>query len=102
MDAYQHWAKNKTIQDVLNYSRVETFVAGWEEGEAERVRLREALTTIREDCRDALAVLPDLRIRRVALASAINVVDETLPGNDRPPNPPPGRTRGNCCGRGEC
>ncbi len=77
-DAFRRWAKDKTLSDVLILSHGDTFMAGYEAGEAERARLREALTTIREDCRDALRELPNLRIRRVALVSAINVVDETL------------------------
>ncbi|HXI16822.1 MAG TPA: hypothetical protein VNM48_10640 [Chloroflexota bacterium] len=43
MDAFRRWAKDKTLTDVLKRSHGDTFVAGWEEGEAERARLRDAL-----------------------------------------------------------
>jgi len=47
MDAYQRWAKDKTLQDVMNYSRVDTFVAGYEEGEAADQAYRQTLTALR-------------------------------------------------------
>ncbi|HXI19133.1 MAG TPA: hypothetical protein VNM48_22435 [Chloroflexota bacterium] len=43
MDAFRKWAKDKTMKELLHYPRPDLWMAGWEEGEAERVRLREAL-----------------------------------------------------------
>jgi len=40
LDAFRKWAKDKTLPQVLKLSHGDTFMAGWEEGEAERKRLR--------------------------------------------------------------
>ena len=45
-DAFRRWAKDKPLTDILKRSHGDTFMAGWEEGEAERKRLRSALVEL--------------------------------------------------------
>ena len=58
MDAYQRWAAGKSLQDVIDHSRVDTFVAGYEAapsaGEMARRRRRDASLRAERDAAFAL------------------------------------------------